>query len=149
MSTAVKLSFGVFELGTPTLRRWTRIIAVLDPQGNDTVLNALSAVLAEDAAPGVVGLTLLPILTQLPELGFEFVDACLRDREGAPVPVGTAEEATDEDLLVVIEALASNGTFERILNLLKNRIPLALKKLQNPDGDSDSDRGKSQGASKV
>ena len=137
----VKLSFGIFGLGTPTLRRWTRIIGVLEPQGSDTVLTALSLALAEDSDATQAGLALLPILTQLPELGYEFLEACLRDLDGKPVGVGVAEFATEEDLLLVVESLAVDGTFKRILDLLKNRIPLALKNLQQ--GGS-GDQGKSK-----
>jgi len=135
----VELSFGKFGLGTPTLKRWSRIIKVLEPDGYDTVVNALGIALAEDADSAQVGLALMPALTQLPELGYEFLEGCLRDKEGKPLAVGAAEQATDEDLLLAIEALAKAGTFERILDLLKNRIPLALK---NPD------ESRGQGASK-
>ena len=146
MSDRVEFSFGAYEIGTPTLEGWRRMLAALSPdqyrtlydmvrlfmgvdlgesekiEEADRTLSTLSRALGADDPEQFT--SSVELLIGAPDLARTFLEACLYEG-GEAAPQGAARNARLEDLDIFVEAARAQGIFGKLAALAKKWLPLA------------------------
>ena len=152
----IALSIGKYQLATPHLRAWERILAALDkddyghlaeavtqalgtvPDDNATLPQEEKARLVSQVGSGLLR-SCVPLLTRAPAAMLAFVEGCLRTPEGKAVALPDDVIPTLDDFAAVVDALIEHRLFDAVLAIAKKRLGLALKPA-TPQGVSDSGR---------
>ena len=133
----VTLSFGSaeYEVASPHLRGCEAILGELKPEDYRRVMDAFAHVSAGDAEQGDTAGTvdsiiadLFPLLSRVPRIAEDVLWACLRTKEGKSIPRDVVQEATLEDVGVVVGALLDGGHLARLKDLAKNALSRATAK---------------------
>lgn len=146
MADKVKFSFGEYEIATPTLEGWRRVLAVLRPGQYRTLYDMVRLFmgmdLGESEEVGEADRTLdrmtralvgddgeqfdstVEVFIEAPELARTFLEACLCE-DGKAVEPGTARNARLEDVDAFMEAAREQGVFGRLVALAKKWLPPA------------------------